>query len=58
MFFDYFEPRVIPKVAIEPLLKDAPQMDIILVYGGEEDWVDKGGAKKISQRFPQSIRYV
>jgi hypothetical protein len=31
---------------------------MILVYGGESDWVDKAGAMKISDRFPNHIRFL
>jgi hypothetical protein len=31
---------------------------MLLVFGGEEDWVDKNGAKKISARFPEKIKYA
>lgn len=32
VFFKFFEPRVIPKVALEPLLTDPPE--IVFIYGG------------------------
>jgi pimeloyl-ACP methyl ester carboxylesterase len=31
---------------------------IVLIYGGEADWVDKTGAKRISERFPDHIRFI
>lgn len=58
LFFDYFHPRVIPRIPIEPLLVNEPNVDILLIFGGEEDWVDKMGAKKIAGRFPNKIKYV
>jgi hypothetical protein len=39
---------VLPKIALEPLITVDPMINIIMVYGGNSDWVDKTGAKKIS----------
>jgi hypothetical protein len=33
-------------------------VDIVMVYGGEADWVDKTGARRISQRFPERLKYI
>lgn len=33
-----------------------PAVETVLIYGGEEDWVDKSGGKKISARFPGKIK--
>lgn len=33
-----------------------PVVETLLIYGGEEDWVDKSGGKKVSERFPGKIR--
>lgn len=56
LFFNFFEPRVLPKIALEPLIVENPP-EIVFIYGGEEDWVDKSGAIKLSERFPRRIIY-
>jgi hypothetical protein len=43
-----FEPRVIPKIPLEPFFVKEPIVEIIMVYGGDADWVDKTGARRIS----------
>lgn len=58
VFFDYFLPRVLPKVAIEPLIQEEPVVKVTLVYGGQGDWVDKSGPEKIAARFPERIRLL
>lgn len=58
LFYQLFEPRVLPKMALEPLIKEQPKLPIVLVFGGELDWVDRTGAKRLSERFPQKIKIV
>jgi hypothetical protein len=29
-----------------------------MVYGGTADWVDKTGAKRISERFPERLYFL
>lgn len=33
-----------------------PAVETLLIYGGEEDWVDKSGGRKVSERFPGKVR--
>lgn len=40
------------------MLKTEPVVKITIVYGGETDWVDKLGARKISMRFPNKITFM
>ncbi len=48
LFFDLFQPQVLPKIALQPLMMKEPFAKINIVYGGDKDWVDKTGASKIA----------
>lgn len=48
LFFDLFQPQVLPKIPLQPMIMKEPFAKITIVYGGDEDWVDKSGAKKIA----------
>jgi pimeloyl-ACP methyl ester carboxylesterase len=58
LFYNFFLPRVLPIVPLEPLFLIAPQIPILLVYGGENDWVDRTGAQKMAKRFPAMVSLV
>ena len=58
LFYDFFRPRVIPKIALEPLITEEPKVGVSIVYGGEIDWVDKKGAQSLSLKFPEKIKFL
>jgi hypothetical protein len=38
-----------------PIFVEEPPFPIKILYGGEEDWVDKTGAQRIREKFPSKI---
>lgn len=55
-FYDYFEARVLPRIALEPLMLEEPVIPVTMVYGGERDWVDKTGAGRLAERYSAKIK--
>jgi BRCT domain type II-containing protein len=49
---------VLPKLALEPLIKEEPSLPIVLVFGGELDWVDRTGAKRLADKYPSRVKIV
>lgn len=35
-----------------------PPIDVVIVYGGEEDWVDKQGANHLAKLYPRRVQVV
>ena len=54
LFFSYFDPRVLPKVPLEPIFENPP-LQVTLVYGGESDWVDKKGGVRLGKKYPERV---
>lgn len=47
IFFNYFEPKVLPKFPIEPIVKEEPLVRMTVIFGGAMDWADKAGAIRL-----------
>ena len=50
LFFNYFEPRVLPKEPLQPFFEKLTIEKDIRIYFGENDWADRTGCQNLAKK--------